>query len=218
MTLTFSVSSLRWYIINIYSDSVHAIPKTQFCFFPFFPLWLVFLTKISASNVSAHFYCELHVLGEISCTHLQVALSLHFSIPSTLPSQWSLPRRRKWASWAFMVCFHDFQNFNESLNQMPSFQLAPYCSFIYYPHFYWEPCQATRWVSAPRPGIEPVLPALEVWHLSHWTTRVVSNILTFTSWPLLFQFPPAVFPNFPSLPSSWSKSDPISFLKLIWFQ
>ena len=191
-----------------------AIPMTQFCFFLFFPLWLVFLTKISASNVSTHFYCELCVWGEISCAHLQVAFSLYFSSPSTLTSQWNLPTRRKWASWAFMICFHDFQNFNESMNQMHSFQLAPYCSFIYYPHFYGGPCHAAHGVSVPQPGIEPVLPALEVWSLSHWNTREVSNILTFTSWPLLFQFPPAVFPNFPSLPSSLSNSDPTSFLKL----
>ena len=114
-------------------------------------------------------------------------------------------------SWsAFMI----FRTLNESLNQMHSFQLGPYCSFIYYPHFYGGPRHAAHGVSVPQPGIEPVLPALKVWSLSHWNTRKVSNILTFTSWPLLFQFPPAVFPNFPSLPSSLSNSDPTSFLKL----
>ena len=82
----------------------------SFVSFLFFPLWLVFLTKISASNVSTHFYCELCVWGEISCAHLQVAFSLHLSIPSTFTSQWNFPRRRKWASWALMICFHDFQN------------------------------------------------------------------------------------------------------------
>ena len=35
-------------------------------------------------------------------------------------------------------------------------------------------------ILVPQPGIEPVLPALEVWSLNHWTAREVSKFNLFS--------------------------------------
>ena len=38
--------------------------------------------------------------------------------------------------------------------------------------FFW-PCCTAYGILIPRPGIEPMPPALEAWSLNHWTTREV---------------------------------------------
>lgn len=43
---------------------------------------------------------------------------------------------------------------------------------------YWLHCAACC-ILVPRPGIEPVLPALGAWSLNHWTTRDIPLCTTF---------------------------------------
>ena len=43
---------------------------------------------------------------------------------------------------------------------------------------YWLHCAACK-ILVPRPGIEPVLPALGAWSLNHWTTRDIPLCSTF---------------------------------------
>ena len=45
----------------------------------------------------------------------------------------------------------------------------PFYLFIF---LFW-PCQVACGILVPWSGIEPRLPALEAWHLNHWTTREV---------------------------------------------
>ena len=46
-------------------------------------------------------------------------------------------------------------------------------SFIF---IFWGPCLRACGFSVPGPGIEPVLPALDVWSLNHWPAREVPGI------------------------------------------
>ena len=43
--------------------------------------------------------------------------------------------------------------------------------------FFW-PCHATCRILVPRPGIEPLLPALGAWTLNHWAAREVPQCTT----------------------------------------
>ena len=46
---------------------------------------------------------------------------------------------------------------------------------------YSRPCRAACGILVPRPGIEPVPPAVEAWSLNHWTAREVPEFLMFQS-------------------------------------
>jgi hypothetical protein len=53
-------------------------------------------------------------------------------------------------------------------------------------------CLGALRILVPRPGMEPMPPALGVWSLNHWTTREVPIL---TSWSLLFTLPGMIFPQ-----------------------
>ena len=43
---------------------------------------------------------------------------------------------------------------------------------IYHPAFFFWPCCVAYGILVPRPGIEPMAPAVEVQSLSHWTAEL----------------------------------------------
>ena len=45
--------------------------------------------------------------------------------------------------------------------------------------FYFWLCHAACGILVPRPGIEPVRPAVEAWNLNHWTSREVPKLIYF---------------------------------------
>ena len=53
-------------------------------------------------------------------------------------------------------------------------------------------CLGALRILVPRPGMEPMPPALGAWSLNHWTTREVPIL---TSWSLLFTLPGMIFPQ-----------------------
>ena len=60
-------------------------------------------------------------------------------------------------------------------------QLCEYAKnhwMVHFIYFYW-PCRTACGILVPRPGIEPVPPAVETQSLNHWTTREVPRWYTF---------------------------------------
>ena len=47
-----------------------------------------------------------------------------------------------------------------------------FCFVLVFGFSFW-PCHAPCGILVPRPGMEPVPPAMEVWSLNHWTTGEV---------------------------------------------
>ena len=52
-----------------------------------------------------------------------------------------------------------------------------FIDFIYL--FIFWPCRTACWILVPRPGIEPLPPAVEARSLNHWTTREVPRLSFF---------------------------------------
>ena len=64
-------------------------------------------------------------------------------------------------------------------------------------------------ISVPHPGMEPALPAVGVWSLTHWTTRVVLIQIILTGvWSLLKPF---IHPSSPSVSQASSTFPDFSF-------
>ena len=72
---------------------------------------------------------------------------------------------------------HDFSLFLNFI-EMKSYPM--YSSFF----SFWQHCGACETLG-PRPGIEPMPPALEAWSLNHWTTREVPPQCTLYVWLIL---------------------------------
>ena len=48
------------------------------------------------------------------------------------------------------------------------------CWFVWF--FFFLLHRPAFWILGPRAGIEPVVPAVELWSLNHWTTREVLHV------------------------------------------
>ena len=137
-------------------------------------MWLVF--SITCWGITCW------VLGEL------LWLSLHFECYfcwcSLRPSSMSPPLNSK-TSWSNI---HDMSvstmthwllpsEFSQFIHQNTLSSLSSF--FIYL--FIW-PLHAAYGILIPRPEIEPVSPALEVWNLNHWTAREVPVLPVFTDY------------------------------------
>ena len=80
-------------------------------------------------------------------------------------------------NWELGGCvFHTFYRWNKSTGFIAiSFPWAAICMLLllFFLIFAFWPNRAACGMLIPRTRIEPVSPALEVWHLNHWTTREV---------------------------------------------
>ena len=68
-------------------------------------------------------------------------------------------------------------------------------SILFFSFIFWPRCVACG-ILAPRPGTEPVPPAVEAWSLNHWTAREVPIINYFNGYIIFPQWMRHHLPNF----------------------